>query len=111
MLDGLSPFQGEDDLNMSKVMDAKMKYLNKFPQKNPKYSVGTYVRVKKEKYLYHKGYNPTFTDTIYKISSVRNHLFIPLYTLSTYDDTEELKVIFLEAPEASEASVFKLIKL
>ena len=35
MLDGLSPFQGEDDLNMSKVMDAKMNYLNKFPKKNP----------------------------------------------------------------------------
>ena len=92
MLDGLSPLQGEDDLNMSKIHEAKTKYLNKFHQKKLKHSVGTYVRVKKEKDLYHKGYNPTFTETVYKIKAVRNHLFIPLYTLSTYDGTEELKV-------------------
>ena len=53
MLGGLSPLQAEDDSNMSKVMEAKTKYLKKFPRKNPKYSVGTYVRVKKEKGIYH----------------------------------------------------------
>ena len=92
MLNGLSPIQGEDDANMAIVAEAKMKYLSKFPRKKPRYSVGTYVRVKKEHDLYHKGYNPTFSETVYKISAVRNHLFIPLYTLSTYDGTEELKV-------------------
>ena len=92
MLGGLSPLEGEDDSNMSKVMEAKAKYLRKFPRKNPKYTVGTYVRVKKEKPLYYKGYHQSFTETIYKITSIRNHLFIPLYTLSTYDGAEEIKV-------------------
>ena len=96
MLNNLSPKQGENDQNMTIVMEAKMKYLNSFPRKNPRYSVGTYVRVKKEHDIYHKGYNPTFSETVYKISAFRNNLFIPLYTLSTYDGTKELKVRYTE---------------
>ena len=41
MLGGLSPLEGEDDSNMSKVMEAKAKYLKRFPRKNPKYTMGT----------------------------------------------------------------------
>ena len=92
MLDGLSPKQGEDDSNMAIVTKAKIKYLNTFKKKKPAYSIGTYVRVKKERDTYHKGYRPSFSEAIYKITAVRDHLFIPLYTLATYDGTEELKV-------------------
>ena len=92
MLNGLSPKQGEDDSNMAIVTKAKIKYLNTFKKKKPSYSIGTYVRVKKERDTYRKGYKPSFSEAIYKITAVRDHLFIPLYTLATYDGTEELKV-------------------
>lgn len=71
MLEGLTPTEAENDNNMSLVMKAKLKYLQKFKKRKPRYSVGTYVRIKKATDKFSRSYKQTFTEEVFRISGIK----------------------------------------
>lgn len=95
---GFSPNDAYLDRNAQHVLINLEKYyasaVNK--KKKPKYGVGTPVRISLKKHSLEKGYNPTFSEEVFKIKNVLLNLPQPRYILETYDSSEKIDGTFYE---------------
>ena len=71
------------------MWDEKQKYIDKFKRKKARYKVGTKVRICKDKCSFNRGYNVRWTDEVFITSKILTHMPIPMYVLSSFDETEE----------------------
>ena len=85
----LSPSQAELAINQEKVgLAHEAKYL-KYRKKSPKHSIGTTIRVSKQKNKMSRGYGPQFQNEQFFIHKVIDHLPQPLYVLKSISKPED----------------------
>lgn len=96
----MSPDRAEDPANRNKLHEAMALYRNKAihkeltargKKKPPKFQVGDRVRIQRAKTVFNRGYQPTFTDEIFKVRQVLDHLPITMYKLTEWDETTEIE--------------------
>ena len=78
-----------------------------FTEKNPKFIVGDFVRITKEKGIFSKGYHPNYTTEIFKIKTVK-HSNPPHYKLEDLKG-EDILGVFYE-PELSKTTKYQIGK-
>lgn len=115
----MSPNEAEKKRNRLKVNYAMAIYRQKAHdkgyknrKKSPSFKVGDRVRIKKEKKVFSRGYQQTFTTEVFKVKKVLNKLPVTMYTLQEWDEKEELEGNFY-AEELSlvKGDVFKIEKV
>lgn len=94
----MTPKQAEDNLQGEHLQLnlIQQQQLEKIPRKKPKYSIGTYVRIAKQKGKFSRSYSEQTMQEIFRIKSVDVSKKIPLYHLTDYDGNEELVGGFYE---------------
>lgn len=70
-------------------------YANYRPIVKAKYSIGDMVRVSKTKYIFDRGFHPSWTTQLYRIQRV-NHKHPVTYTLSNFNGSEMVEGTFYE---------------
>ena len=80
-----SPFEAEQAINQQQVLAAHLeRYAKTKPPPKPKYKVGQTVRlVLNRMSVMRRGYHPTYTWQVYKISKVLDNLPLPRYEVVT----------------------------
>jgi len=116
----MTPNQAEMSENREKVNEAMSLYRQKAnvkqvskkgkKQKN-KFSIGDRVRIKKEKKIFSRGYLPTFTDEVFIITHILNHLPITMYTISEWDGSIIQGNFYPEELSLVKEDVFKVEKI
>jgi hypothetical protein len=95
----MSPNQAENPNNTNDVLDAMSLYqadaiykemLPNSEKKRSKFAVGDVVRIQREKSVFNRGYQPTFTEEVFKVSKVLDHLPITMYKLTEWDEQTEI---------------------
>ena len=89
----MSPKEAENGENEEKLAKMNEKYVSKFiktVKAKPKYKIGQYVRIKKEREQFFKGYKPRFKEEIFQISNIKTRLPIPMYVLRSLDAEETI---------------------
>jgi len=75
-----------------KQTDAVYKEMLPNSKKKPsKFKLGDVVRIQKEKRIFNRGYQPTFTDEVFKVSQILDHLPITMYKLTEWDEVTEIQ--------------------
>lgn len=88
---GVTPNQAENyPDNHLKINLLSKKREEKILKKTPKYEVGTYVRIAKQKGKFSRSYNEQSNQEIYKIYKIKTSKKIPLYYLKTYNEQENI---------------------
>lgn len=64
--------------------------------KKPRFSVGDFVRISKEKLLFEKSATQSWTDEIFEINAVNLTIPVPVYTLKTRGTNELLEGKYYE---------------
>jgi len=85
--------KNEEHLTLNLI---QQKQLENVKRKKPKYEIGSYVRIAKQKGKFSRSYDEQTMQEIFKIKSINISKPIPLYILSNYDGTEDLKGGFYE---------------
>ena len=86
----LTPSNAEKKRNHVKVRIKMEKYYSTIKKRKPKYKIGSTVRIKTLGRKFHRGFEVQNNEEIFVISSVKKSLPIPLYTLHTYGDPNEI---------------------
>jgi hypothetical protein len=96
----MSPNEAEDPVNLNQLFeamslkqtDAVYKEMLPNSKKKPsKFKLGDVVRIQKEKRIFNRGYQPTFTDEVFKVSQILDHLPITMYKLTEWDEVTEIQ--------------------
>lgn len=88
----MSPFQAENNIdNRLKISLLQAKRNSFIKQQQPKYKIGTYVRIAKQKGKFSRGYEEQTTQEIFKIYKIDTSKKIPLYHIETYNGDEQIK--------------------
>jgi len=89
---GMSPYQAEQNLNGEdlQIKLTQQKQLEKIKRKKPKYEIGSYVRIAKQKGKFSRGYDEQTSQEIFKIKSINTSKPIPLYNLTTYNNKDDI---------------------
>lgn len=95
---GFSPNEAYKDVNHEAVLENLEKYYSKALslRKKPSYKVGDSVRMALKKTKFDRGYNPRFTEEVFKINQVLTNLPQPRYILESYDGGEIIDGSFYE---------------
>ena len=75
------------------------KYASQRGERKPKYKVGDYVRISREKALFEKGYTTNWSREIFQIRAVQNTI-IPSYLLKDLDGEEITGAFYEEVSES-----------
>jgi hypothetical protein len=98
-----------EHLNLELIQQEQHK---KIKPKKPALTVGSYVRIAKQKGKFSRGYNEQTMQEIFKIKSVNIQKPIPLYHLTNYDGDEDIIGGFYEFELTPvEAKVFRIEKI
>lgn len=103
----------EAERNKDDVNDAMSLYRNKAHQsktKQVRFKVGDNVRIKKDKNVFSRGYLPTFTDEVFKVVEVIDHLPIEMYQITEWDGTEIKGNFYSEELSLVKGNIFKIEK-
>lgn len=109
----MTPNQAEQDEHKDDVNEAMSLYRSKALQskkKRVRFSVGDNVRIKRDKNIFSRGYLPTFTDEVFKVIEVLDHLPIEMYRITEWDGTEITGNFYPEELSLVKGDVFKIEK-
>ena len=109
----MTPNEAELSVNKDDVNDAMSLYHQKAQQSKRKtiqFSVGDNVRIKRDKNVFSRGYLPTFTDEVFKVVEVIDHLPIEMYRLTEWDGTDITGNFYPEELSLVKGDVFKIEK-
>lgn len=89
----MSPSEAEDPKNYNDLIFNLRLYYDKALEKRkaPEFKVGNIVSIQKQKGVFAKGYSQVFSDELFKIREVHDKLPIPMYSISSYDGTEDIQ--------------------
>lgn len=88
----MTPMQAESSKNEQLKISLLQAKRNSFlKQQQPKYQIGTYVRIAKQKGKFSRGYEEQTTQEIFKIYKIDTTKKIPLYHIETYNGDEQIK--------------------
>lgn len=88
----MTPHQAENNTNNHlKISLLQAKRDSFVKQQQPKYSIGTYVRIAKQKGKFSRGYEEQTKQEIFKIYKIDLTKKIPLYYIETYNGDEKIK--------------------
>lgn len=111
---GFSPNEAYKKKNHDLVRSNLEKYYNTSlkNKKNPKFGAGDFVRIHAKSNVFQRGYQPQFTEEVFKIKKVLTNLPHPRYIIETSDSSEVIKGSFYER-EITKAShdEFKIEKI
>lgn len=95
---GMTPLEAEKNLNNEHLQLnlLQKKQIEQIKRKKPKFSVGSYVRIAKQKGKFSRGYDEQTMQEIFKIKSINISKPIPLYNLTNYDGSEDIVGGFYE---------------
>ena len=89
---GFTPYQAEHDSSIHLQIRLNMsKYYEKIKPKKVTFEIGDKVRISKLRTKFSRGYKERFNQEIFKIYKISSNKKIPLYYLSTYDETDKIK--------------------
>lgn len=110
----MSPKNAENDDNRFSVRTNLRAYYDKVKQKPNELNVGDKVKVQKQKSKFARGYDDIFSRQIFNISKVNRTLPIPMYSLTTFDGSDEIIANFysneLQKVSGTPFEVVKIIK-
>lgn len=114
----MSPNEAENVENHDLVNEAMSLYRvkatgnsKKRKKKKKKFNIGDMVRLQADKGVFKRGYLPTFTEEIFKISAVLDHLPITMYSIVEWDGTEIHGNFYPEELTLVKGDVFKIEKV
>lgn len=88
---GMSPYEAEtNSSNHLKINLSQAKKESQIKKLNPKFKIGTYVRISKQKGKFSRSYNEQTTQEIFKIFKIDESKKIPLYHIETYNGDEQI---------------------
>ena len=94
-IDYFSPREAEKIENMSEIRNILMKNRRKVIEKGrnmkPKFKIGDIVRIKKEKRVFDRGYQETFSREFFKVSKINHKRPIPTYSVKSMNNNEDIK--------------------
>lgn len=118
----MSPNKAEDPANRVLLHEAMALYRDKAihkeltssgrKRKPTRFRVGDQVRIQRAKTVFNRGYQPTFTDEIFKVKQVLDHLPITMYKLTEWDEVTEIQGNFYpEELTLVRGDVFKIERI
>lgn len=112
----MSPEEAENPDMQNKVNEAMAIYQQKaFGEKRKRnkktFKVGDMVRIQRYKNVFNRGYQPTFTDEVFKISKVLDHLPITMYALTEWDGGKIEGNFYPEELTLVKGNIFKVEKI
>jgi hypothetical protein len=95
---GYSPNNAYKQKNKKKVLENLEKYYKASVQKKrkPVLKVGDTVRIKLKRDTFHRGYNPYFSEEVFKVLEVKTNLPQPRYKLTDFNGGEVIGGTFYE---------------
>lgn len=89
---GMTPLEAEQNQNNEhlRLNLVQQKQIEKIKRKKPKYTIGSYVRIAKQKGKFSRSYNEQMMQEIFKIKSINVSKPIPLYNLTNFDGSEDI---------------------
>lgn len=93
-----SPNKAYSDVNKEKVLNNLIKFYQKCITKSrkPTFKIGDPIRIKLKKNAFGRGYNPYFSEEVFKVSEVKTNLPQPRYKITDYDGGEVIGGTFYE---------------
>ena len=92
---GTTPAIAEEDESTHLEIRKKMsEYRNKVKKKKIKFKIGDYVRIKKMKGKFSRGYEEQANEEVFRIHDIKTNMPIPMYILSDYNGNEQIKGSF-----------------
>lgn len=87
----MSPNDADKPSNryLVRLMNAK-KYSKFWKKKKPKFQLNEICRISFDKTKFSRSYNPTFSDTLYRVTGINHKLPIVMYSLARVGDDEPL---------------------
>ena len=118
----MSPNEAEDESNRTLLDEAMSLYRDKpvhaqldhqglKKKKSIRFKIGDKVRLQKFRSVFNRGYLPTFTNEVFKIMKVLDHLPITMYKIAEWDGTEIEGHFYPEELTLFRGNVFKLEKI
>jgi hypothetical protein len=116
----MSPNEAELEDNRNTVIEAMSLYYQKSfekekdkkgRKKESKFKVGDQVRVQRAKQVFNRGYQPTFSNMVYKVVEILDHLPITMYKISEWDGEEVEGNFYAEELSLVKGDVFKIEKV
>ena len=117
----MSPNEAEDEKNRSLLDQAMSLYRDEavtsqlnnrgVKKKVSRFKVGDKVRLQKARSVFNRGYLPTFTNEVFKVTKVLDHLPITMYKIAEWDETEIEGHFYPEELTLFRGNVFKLEKI
>ena len=116
----MSPNNAEENENGDKVNEAMSLYQHKAlmkeinssgRKKRAKYKVGDSVRLRIYKKKFERGYQPKFTDEVFKIKNIVAYLPVTMYELTEWDGTEIDGRFYPEELSLVKGDVFKIERI
>ena len=114
----MSPNEAEYEENRSLVNEAMSLYRTKAignakkkKKKKKSFQIGDTVRLQADKGVFKRGYLPTFTEEIFKISKILDHLPITMYSVEEWDGTPIHGNFYPEELTLVKGDVFKIEKI
>lgn len=95
---GMTPTDAEMNKNNEHLQlnVIQSKQHEKIKRKQPKYKIGSYVRIAKQKGKFARSYDEQMMREIFKIKSINTSKPIPLYNITNFDGTEDIVGGFYE---------------
>ena len=85
----MTPNDAEKDVNRYQVRLFQAKKYSKFSRKKkPKFKLHQICRISFDKTKFSRSYNPSFSDTLYRITGINQHLPEVMYTLARVGDDD-----------------------
>lgn len=89
---GFTPYQAENDPSVHLQIRLNMsKYYENIKPKKISFKIGDKVRISKLRNKFSRGYKERFNKEIFKIYKISSNKKIPLYYLTTYDESDNIK--------------------
>ena len=114
----MTPNEAENIDNHNRVNEAmslyRLKAVNnskKREKKKKKFKIGDMVRLQADKGVFKRGYLPTFTKEIFKISEILDHLPVTMYSVKEWDGTPIHGNFYPEELTLVKGDVFKIEKI
>lgn len=95
---GMTPNEAEKNQNNEHLQLnlIQKQQLEKIKTKKPKYKIGSYVRIAKQKGKFSRSYDEQTMQEIFKIKSINTSKPIPLYNITNFDGSEDILGGFYE---------------
>lgn len=102
---GFSPNDAYKDENSVKVRENLEKYYMQkvHLRKKPKFKVGDTVRISLKRRVFERGYEPKFSEEVFKIRKIYTNLPQPRYSVTSFDEREKIEGTFYERELAKAA--------